>query len=86
MEPTDEFMPIFVVIPGLKMITAAHPSEATKADYSPPSIQDEADVLSRIGTMVRNKDGSWTISLIAVPPSGHLLARPPIAGETRQVK
>ena len=80
-----ETTPIFLVIPPRqpKMITAAHPTEATKADYRPPTIQtDEQDILLRVGTMVPNKDGSWTISLFTLPLSGRLLARPAIAGET----
>lgn len=87
MDTAEDFMPVFVVIPGSKVATAAHPTEATMADYRPPTtLAEEADVLSRVGTMVRNQDGSWTILLIAIPPSGRLLARPPIAGETRRIK
>jgi hypothetical protein len=80
--PSSDFMPIFMVVPGSKRLSAAHPTEPGKRLATlEPDTRDRNDAYVRIGTMIRNADESWSIKLMAVPLAGPLIARPPRDGE-----
>jgi hypothetical protein len=68
-------MTVFVLVPGVKANYAAHPTEAS-ANYRPPDLVDVEDTLLPVGRMLHNEDGSWTISLSAVPTGNVLIAKP----------
>jgi hypothetical protein len=80
--PSD-FMPIFMVVPGVKTVAASHPTDPGKGGVPATSpTKDREDAFVRIGTMTRNRDDSWSIALMAMPLAGPLIARPPRDGET----
>ncbi len=76
MNDTSEWMPVFILVERRQTVHAAHP------DHKVPLPQGRAeDVLQRIGTAWREKDGSYLIQLTALPMHGDLLMRPPRSGE-----
>ena len=64
--PPNEWMPVF-----------AAAGRRGRFDELTPDDED----LQRIGTAWRNDDGSYLVSLTAVPLNGELLIRPPRLGE-----
>lgn len=65
--PPNEWMPVFAV--------------AERRRSKREAGAGGGDELHRVGTAWRNDDGSYLVSLTALPPGGELLIRPPRVGD-----
>ena len=74
-----DWMPVFHVKRATRTNHAAHPHHKA-AHPGSPRVAGE-DFLQRIGTAVKNEDGSLSVELDAVPLSGSLLLREPREGD-----
>jgi hypothetical protein len=74
-----DWMPVFLVKRASRTNYAAHPDHKGALPTS-PQIEGE-DYLQRIGTAVKNHDGSLSVQLDALPVSGNLLIRSPRDGD-----
>ena len=79
MPKKQTWMPVFVVTPARLTMSAAHPSHKYKLPKE--SAREGQDFEQRIGTALRQKDGSLAVQLTALPVDGRLLIRPPRDGE-----
>jgi hypothetical protein len=74
-----DWMPVFLVKNARRIHYAAHPDHKAALPRS-PEIQGE-DFLQRIGTAIKNEDGSLSVQLDALPVTGSLLITPPRTGD-----
>jgi hypothetical protein len=83
MPDEPEWMPVFALIErrGSGM-QAAHPDHKQPL---PDNASRVEDVVHRIGTARRDADGSYVVTLTALPINGQLLLRPPRSGEYPEV-
>ena len=79
MPKNQNWMPVFVVVPAQVTMHAAHPKQRGKLPKGPQV--DGADFEQRIGTAMRQSDGSYAVQLTAMPVNGKLLIRPPRRGD-----
>jgi hypothetical protein len=75
----QNWMPVFVVVPAAITMHAAHPKHRGKIPKGPQV--DGSDFEQRIGTAMRQKDGSYSVQLTAMPMNGKLLIRPARRGD-----
>jgi hypothetical protein len=73
--PPNEWMPVFVVVGRRRSAPGIDDESAPMHD------EDTPDEVQRIGTAWRNDDGSYLVSLSALPVNGELLIRPPRLGD-----
>ncbi len=74
-----DWMPVFLVKHAKRIHYAAHPAHKAALPKS-PEIHGE-DYLQRIGTAIKNEDGSLSVQLDALPLNGNLLITPPRNGD-----
>lgn len=72
--PPNEWMPVFVVV-------RRRCAQSVEDDLDTTLDDGAADEVQRIGTAWRNDDGSYLVSLSALPVNGELLIRPPRLGD-----
>lgn len=76
MTADPDWMPVFFVVEHHGVAHVAHPDHRQPL---PAAYRDE--MLQRIGTARRKSNGSFTITLKAIPLSGRLFMRPPLPTE-----
>jgi len=74
-------MPVFLIFPAKRHHYAAHPDH--KGAIAKSTEIEGTDFLQRIGTAVKQEDGSYIVELAALPVSGRLLIRQPTEREYR---
>jgi hypothetical protein len=86
MPQQSEILAVYAEIkaPASEVVCAAHPTQATMANYQPPflrsgkeapGVPNDEGSLQRIGSAVVQSDGSIRITLISDPPSNTLIVR-----------
>ena len=75
----QNWMPVFVVVSAQVTMHAADRHHKGRVPKGPQV--EGADFQQRIGTALRQKDGSYSIQLTALPVDGKLVIRRPRAGE-----
>jgi hypothetical protein len=69
------WMPVFIVLPATRELTASDIGETVCTAEQPRSAPQ--DFWQRVGTALARSDGGFDIHLIAVPVNGRLVIRPP---------
>ena len=68
-------MPVFIVLPATRELTASDTGETVYTAEQPNSVPH--DYWQRVGTALARSDGGFDIHLSAVPINGRLVIRPP---------
>lgn len=74
-----DWMPVFHVKKAMRTNHAAHPDH--RGAHARSTERHGEDFLARIGTAVKNDDGSFSVQLDALPLTGSLLIREPRDGD-----
>ena len=69
------WMPVFIVLPATRELTASDTDEAVSTAEQPRSAPH--DYWQRVGTARARSDGGFDIQLNAIPINGRLVIRPP---------
>jgi hypothetical protein len=77
----SDWMPVFLVMPARRANYAEHPNN--KGERPARALKEGTDFLQRIGTAVKQDDGSYLIELAALPVSGRLLIKAPSKNDLR---
>jgi len=75
------WMPVFVVRRSPRTHFAAHPGQKGPASGGPPQTPPVDDQFVRVGTAIRQSDGSYLVQLWALPTDGTLLMKAPGPGD-----
>jgi hypothetical protein len=81
MPEQPDWMPVFIASQLRQTRYAIHPRD--QGTIEPPTRMSPEGDLPRVGTAIRQGDGTYVIHLWAVPLTGALLMRPPRPGEQR---